>query len=317
MRLLASQDYYQELLTVIPKAQRRLVLAAMIMAEGEATHRLLEAADEAAQRGVAVHIMLDVYTRHILARTPKMARWRTTKAMLARLASHGARVTYYGRIGFNPVAGRCHIKATVVDDVGYSFGGVNVSDISFENTDFMMAFEDATVADRLVRLVETVADDAPQIDLDERLDERNSLLYDAGRPRSSIIYERACELTAQAQAVYYVSQWVPSGRLAAHLSRIKDSHYYFNRPQNMLPPGSMMSVFDSARFKGRNRYHRSNYIHAKFMLFELPNGAKHIIAGSNNFSWFTVAFGTKEIALHSTDDVLWESLRRFIDDRIA
>jgi hypothetical protein len=44
------------------------------------------------------------------------------------------------------------------------------------------------------------------------------------------------------------------------------------------------------------------------MLFELNDGSKVVLSGSHNFSWRGVAFGTKEIALQSSDPALWRRL---------
>jgi hypothetical protein len=44
-------------------------------------------------------------------------------------------------------------------------------------------------------------------------------------------------------------------------------------------------------------------------LFELKDGSKAVLSGSHNFSWRGVAFGTKEIALYSTDPNVWRRLQ--------
>jgi cardiolipin synthase len=315
MKLVVGQQYYQELLSALPLARRRITLAAMIVAEGTAMHRIFEEVEAAARRGVAVHVLVDIYTGHWLARVPGMERWRVTRAAFDRIVATGGQVHYYGRLGLNPVAGRCHVKVAVIDDAAYCFGGINLTDIAFEQTDYMLANHDAGLADQLDELVQKIAGGQASVDLALPFDARSTLLYDAGLPHRSVIFERACQLTAAASQVYYVSQYGPSGRLGRIMP--STAQLYFNRIWQMSPPGNLLLMRDKARYRLRNLYTRSDYLHAKFMLFEMRDGTKALIAGSNNFNWDAVTYGTKEIALYSTDEALWQGLYDYLQTEVA
>ena len=76
-------------------------------------------------------------------------------------------------------------------------------------------------------------------------------------------------------------------------------------------------IIDQKRFGMQSRYWQPRYLHAKFILFEMPDGSKALLSGSNNFSWRGVAYGTKEIALYSTDAMLWQQLHAFLQQHIA
>jgi len=61
--LLEAEDYYQTLLKEVPKAKKRIVLAAMVVLWGERTAPIFVMLQDALARGVTVTILLDNYTR--------------------------------------------------------------------------------------------------------------------------------------------------------------------------------------------------------------------------------------------------------------
>lgn len=319
--LLEAKDYYQALLKEVPKARKRIVIAAMVVLWGERTAPIFIMLQDALKRGVKVTILLDNYTRMpaLYGLNPKSSRKdrvKQTMRALEDLSRQGAHVYCFGKLGFPPYKGRCHIKATIVDDTSYSFGGVNFFDQVFEFSDYMLVSEEPKVADCLEQLVERIGKTHPPLlDGEVPLTRSTAVLFDGGRPKHSLIYERACELTARAKRVYVFSQMIPSGQLAALLNET-DSIVYSNRAEQMLPVDSLGQAFDQQRYRVDNRYKGSNFIHAKFMLFELPGGKKALLSGSHNFSWRGVSFGTQEIALYSTNAELWEKLYNFMEKRI-
>jgi phosphatidylserine/phosphatidylglycerophosphate/cardiolipin synthase-like enzyme len=314
--LIPSADYLAELLAAIPNARHRIVLAAMVFSEGSLMHKLFVALEQAAQRGVGVHVLLDIFTKHWISSRNRTTPWKTTREALADLERRGVRVSVYGRIGLNPTAGRCHLKLGIIDDQVFSFGGINLADGSFHNTDFMLATTDHHVANHLHELVNTIADSRPQHDLEQRLGPSANVLYDAGTPKRSTIYENACALTAAAKTVYLVSQMAPSGDLV-RLINTTENYCYFNRLSQLPAPTRLMTLFDKVRYPVRNHYRGAGFIHAKFMLFLMPDGTWRALTGSNNFSWHGVAFGTKEVALLSADPVLCGRLLRFLELNVA
>jgi hypothetical protein len=321
MQLIEPKAYCQALLRDIPKSKKRIVLAAMIIVWGEHTAPILTAIKEAAKRGVEVQILLDNYTRLpiLYGLTPRRSRGerlRHTFQLLEEISRLGGDVYYFGKIGVPPQKGRCHVKITVIDDVSYSFGGINFMDQSLTYVDYMLASSDPKIADCLEQLVRRIGTmKPPLLDGEVAVDTHNTILFDGGRPGHSIIYERACELASQAKKIYYVSKTTPSGELTTFMHE-RDSVYYFNRPQNISAPESWAQSFDQQRYRIPNSYTGKENLHAKYILFELHNGNRAILSGSNNFSYRGVAYGTQEIALQSTDPILWQQLHDFTQKNV-
>lgn len=316
-----SQEYYDDLLKKLPKAKERIVIAAMILLWGEKTDALFMEIEKALQRGVRVHVLLDNFTRlgtsnPGLNRSALRVQLKKTFLLLERFKELGAKTTIVGKIGMNPFKGRCHVKVTIIDNNVYSFGGVNFSDLYFTHSDYMLHTNDEDVADCLEQLVTHLAN-APTFlpDAEVAFGMGETILFDGGEPRHSLIYGRALELATESRQVYFVSQMAPSGALAQALRKV-NTKYYFNRPEQMPAPARWGQAFDQQRYHIPNSYSRSEFIHAKFMLFELHDGTHVVLSGSNNFSYRGVAFGTKELALYSTDKKLWQALYKFIETKL-
>ncbi|HXH27362.1 MAG TPA: phospholipase D-like domain-containing protein [Candidatus Acidoferrum sp.] len=312
MRLVSAKDYPAELLALISQAKQRIIIAAMLVCADDRTAPILDALEAALARGVRVYILGDVYFRVFREGNKRWQQRLTvaeTERRLGLLRQKGAQVVLYGRLGLNPFKGRSHLKVTIVDDTVYSFGGVNFVGKAFENADYMLRHADRRLADKLDQLVTN----APHTheDMTWLIDSQTTLLFDGGQPGVSVIYRTVCELAARAKRIYYVSQMVPSGELA---QRILDTEYvaYFNRPQQSSKYVALSLVLDNPFGRLKNRYHRRQYLHAKFMLFELKDGTKTLVSGSHNFSERGVRYGTQEIAIRSTDEKLWEQLYDFL-----
>lgn len=317
LSVLEAQDYYQALLDEIPKAKKRIVLAAMVILWGPRTAPIFIMLKDAISRGVKVTILLDTYTRlpYLYGATPRSSRQhrvRQTLRTLEDLAREGAMVHAFGKIGFPPYKGRCHIKVTIIDDDVYSFGGVNLLDHNLDTTDFMLHGKKDELADCLNQLVERIMGSRPPLPNGAvPLSEQSTVLFDGGQPKQSLIYDKACELTAHAKRVFFFSMMAPSGELAHLLNEI-DSTLYFNRPEQMLPIDSLGQAYDQQKYRLTNAYKGREFIHGKFMLFELLGGQRAVLSGSHNFSYRGVGFGTQEVALHSTDPSLWDKLHAYL-----
>ncbi|HTH71991.1 MAG TPA: phospholipase D-like domain-containing protein [Candidatus Pristimantibacillus sp.] len=320
--LLEAEEYYQSLLKEIPRAKQRVTIAAMVVLWGERTAPIFDMLTEAVERGVKVTVLLDTYTRltYLLDLDPSTSgpeRLKQTYRRLEALSAKGAAVYNFGKIVFPPHKGRCHLKVTVIDDISYSFGGVNFNDEMFSNSDYMLMSRNPEVADCLDQLVAKISGNRPPLtDGEVQLDPQTTILFDGGARGRSLIYERACELTAQAKNVQYASQMVPSGQLARLLNE-NHAEMYFNRAEQMGSLSGIAQAFDQQKYRVTNRYRGTTYIHAKAMLFELPGRRKVLLSSSHNFSYRGVAFGTQEIALYSTDPALWSAIERFIRKRIV
>lgn len=318
--LLEAERYYTSLLQDIPTAKKRIVIAAMTILWGGRTGPIFVMLQDALKRGVQVTVLLDNYTRLVRfmpLKTPPSGKERLQQTFrtLENLSAQGAKVFNFGKIGLIPQKGRCHVKITLIDDTSYSFGGVNFVDEMFGNTDYMLKSKGAELADHLEQLVKRISRTRPPL-LDEevRLNKDNSVLFDGGRPKRSLIYERACELASQAKKIYFVSAMAPSGELARLLAE-NGASIYSNRPEDLLPLEGMAQAFDLQKHRTENRYKGDTHIHSKTMLFEMPSGRKVVLSGSHNFNYRGVSYGTQEICLHSTDTALWEQLYKYIQRR--
>jgi cardiolipin synthase len=322
IQLVPVADYFALLKAQIPKAKQRIIIHAMEVSWGPETSKLAPLLIEAAGRGVEVRLVGDVYSKYI-ARAPRLSRgktvpWKHTQAINEQLRASGAHITYVGKLGINPFKRRCHSKITILDDLVFSFGGSNFSDDFLNNRDYMLELHNAPLADQLDDLVGEIerADTTPLSDRRVELDPYSSLLFDGGTPGRSVIYETACDVVATARKIYYVSQMCPSGKLAELITQT-ENECYFIRPAQAEPPSHIDLIWNKLRYRIVNRYTGKAYVHAKFILAEDHDGSKHVVSGSNNFSWRGVRYGTKEIALHSTDPELWDSFYAFLREKIA
>lgn len=327
--LLPAAQYYEALQKAIAKAKQRIVIHAMVVAWTPGMDKLAPLISDALDRGVRVDIVGDRYTRLFLSVWGRFSRkpggpgsWQHTPPINQKLIEKGAHITYIERVKpQNPFAGRCHSKAVVIDDTVFSFGGINFGDQDLRgympNNDFMLRTTNKALADYIHQLVRTLAEDKGILpDYQHPIDGQTTLLFDGGAPKESIIYDTACRLAARAQRIYYVSQYPPSGRLGYLVSQ-KENVCYFNRVGKGDFPMNVMLLLDKLRYRLANRYQKSPYLHAKFILTEEADGTKNVITGSNNFSWSGVQFGTKEIAIHSTNEKLWQILYNYIEETIA
>lgn len=318
-----ANDYFEALLAKIPKAKKRIIINAMTIMWGARTEQLVPMLVAAAKRGVEVRIVGDIYSK-FYAMTPRPNRspvpsWKHIESVTAELQTAGVSVTYIGRpLGLNPFKKRCHTKIIIIDDYVYSFGGINFGDDSFLNHDYMLGVDNQKLADRLYTLVREIEADRklPMKDAREQLSEADEMLFDGGTFKQSVIYETACDVVAEAEKVYYVSQMCPSGKLA-ELITATDNECYFIRPSQADPPAQFDLAWDALRYRVNNRYKGATYIHAKFILTVGRDGTKHLVSGSNNFNWRGIKYGTKEIALHSTDPELWQTFYTFLCTEVA
>lgn len=322
MTFMPAASYFDALMTGIPRAQKRIVIHAMIIWWGPHNEQLVPLLIDAAKRGVEVRFVGDIYSK-FQALMPRLSRpagssWQHTVEVNDRLKKAGVRITYTGKVGLNPYKNRCHSKITLIDDHIYTFGGINFSDDSFENHDYMLEMHDASFAEELYTLVSTLEQSPKQSLPDHRQPIGNdaTLLFDGGTPGTSAIYETACDIVARAKKVYFVSQMSPSGKLAKLLTET-DYECYLIRPSQAEPPANLELAWNTLRYGIKNRYTGEQYIHAKFILTENHDDSKHIISGSNNFSWRGVKYGTKEIAIHSTNPELWQDFYTFLQQKIT
>ncbi|HSX01606.1 MAG TPA: phospholipase D-like domain-containing protein [Candidatus Saccharimonas sp.] len=326
-QVLPAPDYRDALVRDLQTAKHRVVIVVHLFLWDDDTQPVFDALEAAARRGVQMQVVFDTFTRYSVTRgllpynplrSPDPKRLAATLAGFDRLRAAGAEVVELGSVGrFNPYRGRCHAKFSVVDDIAYCFGGTNLYREGItQSLDYMTRLEHAGLASELCATAATMAGGGLAPDHRWRLDAASELLVDHGQPRASIIYDQACAYAAQAKRVYYVSQFYPTGRLAGLLRR-SDTTCYTNRPRHTTRHVAAMLIADRLKTGLTNHYRRDIFLHAKFILFELRDGTRALLAGSHNFSWPGVLFGTQEVAVASTDPKLWQALYDYLQSEVA
>lgn len=324
-KLLENSDYIVDATRVIQKAKNRVLVLSMVIADHPATHDFIEALLAAAKRGVKVSVAADVFTYgevngSFLPLFYFNSGPRKANQMVKAMRRAGVKFQWLGRTRATIFNGRTHIKWTVVDDTVYSFGGVNIyQDGVLTYSDYMFKITNPDLADRMSLEHKRVLD----IDRGGRLHRSHQfdidgdhVLIDGGINGNSIIYRRACDLAASAKSIIFVSQYPPTGKL----SKIFSKHHaslYFNRPELASYLNKLVINYGIKRSNLTSSYNRNRYIHAKFMIFTMPDGSKVALTGSHNFNYSGVALGTREVALESRNPDVIRQLEDFFESNIS
>lgn len=319
--LLLPIAYVDDATKMIDQATSRVTFLCMMMTNDPATDRLIDAMVAAAKRGVKVHVAADVFTYgelggHFIPFKYYTPRAREATRMDKELKAAGAKFTWLGRFSALPFTGRTHSKCLVVDDTVYSFGGVNLNDESLNYTDYMFRVDDAQLAmelrDEIHRLIEADGRNFAYRSHKFTAGKLGTVLIDGGFQGDSVIYRRACKLSREASKVLYVSQYCPVGKLSRTL-KTKDAKLYFNQPGNAKFWNRLIIGFNMFFSNQHTHYDKKQYLHAKFMVFTMPDGKKIAITGSHNFVPGGVIFGTREVALETSDKKVIKQLEDFFE----
>jgi len=317
-------EYVRSLTNDVRKAKRRIVVFSHIIAYDESTDELVAALCEAAKRGVAVEVAGDVFTYGILGGWKVVPlkpneRIRALRTMVKKFKKSGVQYRWIGQIGPFLFAGRTHVKWAVVDDIVYSFGGINLYAKGLREIDYMLHEKNARLGDHLVREHRRIAeaDRRSKFYRSHQFESGNGeVLIDGGRPRDSIIYRRACALAKQATEIIYVSQYCPTGPLG----KIMDEHgakLYFSHWRQAMSFNNKLLIRGSMFLTGyETLYARPEFLHAKFILFTMPDGKKVALSGSHNFVRAGVVLGTREIDLETSDPIIVSALEEFLQKHI-
>lgn len=324
MKLTLPSEYVARAAEAMRAASQRIYLLSMVLAEHENTRELVEALKDAAGRGIEVVVAADVFTYGEVSGGFLPVRYysrdaRATNRMVRELRRAGVKFHWLGRGRATIFNGRTHSKWCVVDNLVFSFGGVNMYDEGIENVDYMFRVEDKKIADRLadeqrrIQTAERRASNFPSVTVE--LDQVN-ILFDGGIIGQSILYRRACELAEQASKVVFVSQYCPTGKLSRILKKA-DATLYFNRPSQADGLNKFV-IRTSQLLSGlKTSYTRERYLHAKFILFTLPDGTKSAISGSHNFAYTGVLLGTREVGIETKDPSIIKQLESFVKKHVA
>lgn len=324
MKLVLPPDYVAQAAALVQQATRRVSLIALVIADHPATHDLIAALEAAAQRGVTVSVAADIFTYGEVSGSFLPVRYynkqsRAATNMAKRFKTAGVKFHWLGNGHMTLLNGRTHSKWCVVDDTVFTFGGVNLYQDGIASNDYMFRVENAELATALVA-------EQTRIQRIERLSQNYSshrkqfdnaiVLFDGGVMGHSIIYKRACALAEAATEIVFVSQYCPTGKLARILKK-KPYHLFFNRIEQATILNKILLWINTHISGLTTEYLREQYLHAKYIIFTMPNGEKVAITGSHNFAYTGVLFGTREVALETKDPAIIQQLEAFTRDRVA
>ncbi|WP_159448753.1 phosphatidylserine/phosphatidylglycerophosphate/cardiolipin synthase family protein [Demequina sp. NBRC 110053] len=319
--LLCGQDYVADAAAAIGRARSRVRLTTLTIARDGATERMIEALIAAARRGVDVAVSADVFTfadvaGSVLGPATPTPRRRSAVELTQELEAAGVRMTWLGSPRGLLWRGRTHTKLTVVDDVAWSFGGVNLDAPGVRNVDYMVRVEDARTADALAGLHDRITQEGFSRAASTSVDvAAGRLLIDGGRPGDSAIYRAAVAWAARAERVLHVSQYCPTGPLGRLLAARGD--LWFNAPHRASPANGALIASSMLATGHRSRYRRRRYLHAKALVFTMPDGLRVALTGSHNFVAAGVRLGTREIALETHDPTLIDQIESFHRTEVA
>ncbi len=322
--LLLPDEYLHDATLAINQAKKRVVFTCMMLTDDLVTDKFVDALNKAALRGVKVEVAADVFTYgelsgHFIPTKYFTKKTRETNQMARNFKKNKVKFHWLGRFAYTPFTGRTHTKYCVVDDVVYSFGGVNLYDAGISNIDYMLKIKDTALADALDkeydRLVQ--ADQGRYASRSRYFDSPyGKVLVDGGIPMESLIYRRACQLASASSEVLYVSQYGPVGKLNRLLKKT-NSHLYFNTTDQASPLSRLVIRLTLLLTRNKTLYKKDDYLHAKFMIFTMPDGTKIALTGSHNFANGGVILGTREIALETKDPAIIKQLEKFYQDYVA
>jgi len=327
MKLFTSDDYTPEVVKSIHSARHEIaIIATTFRSDDERSEAIIEALCNAADRGVAISIYADTFTylepKEFILFSPKRQPSRAVQAMRLerRLKRHGIQFYWLGRKANIILTGRTHTKWIVVDDIVYSFGGLNLDNESLTNIDYMFRVHDSKLAETIlaehVRIRRADRGGAGIRNHTYKLDELTDVLFDGGLIGSSLIYRRTVTLARQAEHVTLVSQYCPTGPLTRIL-KAKHATVYYNHWRNASSVNRALIGLGMLSAKSTTAYKHDAYLHAKFAIFTMPNGDKVAISGSHNFMFGSGVVGTREVALETTDHRIIRQLEKFFERYVA
>ena len=323
MELFTPVAYAEALAKDIENAKHRVIVFSHIIGNDASTQKLITALCKAAKRDVHVEVSSDIFTYGV------MGGWRNTplspnkrihalSAMAKRFRDSGVKFDWIGQLGPILFAGRMHIKWCVVDEKVYCFGGVNLYDDGLKYADYMFGSRDVELGNQITKEHERIVS-ASRLGMVHRSYQFASLhgtvLVDGGKLGDSIIYKRACELARQATDITFVSQYCPTGKLGK-IMKAKGANLYFSPPNLGHGFNRFLIRVTMATTGYKTLYRRRKYIHAKCIIYTMPDGHKVALTGTHNFVRAGVALGTREIELETADLNVISQLEAFLQTHI-
>jgi len=313
-RLLMADEYIERLLDATRNAKKRIFMLFFVMTNDSETCEVIDEIIAAAARGVEVHVAIDMLSLYA------NKSFRNTKEITARLRKNKVRVRLLGMHSNFIFLDRNHSKWYVADDAVFSFGGINLNDIHLsQHVDYMLHINDAKLADMFCReqlRIESKNKHGNKVRSRSVKTDVGTVIFDGSLYNRSLIYKRAVELSKEADEILYVSQYYPTGKLN-RVMRGKKVRIYANNPENAMTTDSRFMTGLSRKSSDQvNSYTRGTYLHAKFMIFAMPDGRKKALLGSHNFFKLTSIVGTREIDLETENPHIIKQLEKFFRDNI-
>lgn len=325
MKLLTIEEYFKDAAHEIGRAKSRVYAMTLAIAREERTETFMKELIKSSERGLDVNVAADTFTYsefggHFSPFKKRTERSKAATAFTEDLIKAGVEFIWLGGDHkINPFAGVTHIKWIVVDDLVYTFGGVNLYGKGSINQDYMFKINDKKLANTLIaeqkKIIKADKSSSDYGGLSAKLD-FGRLVIDSGQRGNSMIYDRAVELAEKAESILFVSQYCPTGELADYV-KAKAEKVYFNQPSQTAFSTSLL-IRSSQLITGlRSSYKKSRYLHAKFIVFTMSDNSKIAIAGSHNFSYSGVRFGTREVALETADKKIISQLEKYYNNFIT
>ncbi len=324
--LLPGEQYLNDLIERINSTSYRIAIVTTIFHnDSEHMEHFVQALCAAAERGVDVSFCVDTYTylepngpwRHLLKDQSAQA-YRAIRNE-RRLKNAGVKFRWLGRNANFGVMGRTHTKWSIVDDTVYSFGGVNLYEMGICNTDYMFRITNQDLSDafytRHAQLIKADKGNHAGKNRSIELSSRTHIIFDGGMPFHSEIYDRAVELAHQAESILFVSQYCPTGKLARAL-RNNNARLYFNHWETASALNTLVIKAGMRSSQFETMYEREPYLHAKFIIYTMPNGTKWALTGSHNFQTGGVILGTRELCLETTSTGIIAELETFFEQYV-
>lgn len=323
-KLVKSADLIKEVVKDIDRAQNRVCVISTLLTDDEATSPMIEALKNAGKRNVNVNVAGDIFTYGELTGgfTPfkeYKKKFNSIRKLSKSLKKDGVKFIWLGKAKFFIFSGRTHTKWVVIDDIVYSFGGINLYKTGLETADYFFKFKDAEVAELLMKTYKNIlkSDKTGSGYKSYRVHhEGGKILIDGGFMGDSLIYKRAVALAAKAKDITLVTQYAPYGKLAKNLKKANSTIYY-NSPDNATFLNKMTIKFGKLRSGLSTSYTRPRYIHAKYIIYTMPDGKKVAITGSHNLVSGGGMLGTREIALETSNPKYIKQLEKYTKQEIA
>lgn len=322
-KLIKASEVIDEIAKDIDQAKKRVCVISTLLMDDEATAPMIKALKRAGKRGVKVNVAADIFTYGELSSRFKpfslyKKKFNTLRNLKKSFKKNKVNFKWLGKSKFLIFSGRTHTKWVIVDDIVYCFGGINLYKTGLEAVDYFFRFKDKEVAGLLMEIYKNILES-------DRTGsgyksyavhyKDNKILVDGGFIGDSLIYKRAVELAGQAKKAVLVTQYAPYGKFAKNLKKI-DHTLYFNSPEHATFLNKMTIKFGMWRSGFKTDYTHSRYIHAKYIIYTMPDDSKVAISGSHNLVSGGGMLGTREIAIETSSPDYIKQLEKYTETEI-